>query len=398
MRIAGKCAWLAGLYVAAGVPYGFLTEALPARLRFQDAPLDDIARIAFWTGLPWTFKFAWSPLVERLGSRRAWAAGCLFAGAALLFAAGDSTALALFVAMAVASATYDVAVDAYSVELVRGRELGVANGVRVTAYKVGIILAGGFLLARAPSWGWSATTRGAACALAVLGVAAWLLPGTERQPATGVPFAASLRSFAERAGTRTFLLVALFVFLFKAADYAMAPMIKPFLVDAKLSAEEIGYGQTTLGVACSMLGALLGGALTTRWGIFRALWVLGLFQALSNLGYAAAAHWPVRPLLWGAIAFEPFCGGLGTAPFLAFLMAGCEVRYAATQFALLSALFALGRTLAARPSGFLADALGHDAYFALTTLAAAPAFLLLPAARRWLDPARTPTPSPTIHA
>jgi PAT family beta-lactamase induction signal transducer AmpG len=384
VRTAGKCAWLAGLYVAAGVPFGFLTEALPARLRFAGVPLGDIASVAFWTGLPWTFKFAWSPVVERFGARRTWAAACLLAGAGLLFAGGGSTAIALFVAMAAVSATYDIAVDAYSVELVHGREVGVANGVRVTAYRIGLILAGGFLVARAERWGWGGTTRGVACAMAVLGVAAWFLPRTERPVATGVPFVASLRSFRDRAGLRTLLLVALFVFLFKAADHAMAPMVKPFLVDAGLSAGEIGDLQTPLSVVFTIAGALAGGALTTRWGIFRALWILGLLQGLSNLGYAAAAHWPSRPLLWGAIAFEPFCGGLGTAAFLAFLMAACEVRYAATQYALLTALFALARSLLAKPSGELAEAWGYDVYFAATALAAAPAFALLPAVRRWL--------------
>jgi PAT family beta-lactamase induction signal transducer AmpG len=371
------------------VPFGFLTEALPARLRFAKVPLGDIADLAFWTGLPWTFKFAWSPLVERYGARRTWAAACLVAGAGLLFVGGGSTALALFVAMAVVAGTYDVAVDAYSVELAQGRELGIVNGVRVTAYRIGMILAGGFLLAQAERWGWAGTTRAAAGALAAIGLFAWFLPRTAAPPATGFPFAASLRSFADRAGPRTFAVVALFVLLFKAGDYAMAPMVKPFLVDAGLTAGEIGYLQTPLVVACSIVGALAGGALATRWGVFRALWVLGLLQALSNLGYAAAAHWPSRPLLWGAIAFEPLCGGLGTAPFLAFLMAGCEVRYAATQFALLSALFALARTLLAGPSGDLAAAWGYDLYFAATALAAAPAFALLPAVRRWLEPPRT---------
>jgi PAT family beta-lactamase induction signal transducer AmpG len=127
---------------------------------------------------------------------------------------------------------------------------------------------------------------------------------------------------------------------------------------------------------------VLGGFLTKRWGLLRALWVLGLFQAVSNLGYAAAAG-AGKPALWAAAAVEPFCTGLGTAPFLALFLVSCRREHAAVQFALLTALMALGRIGAGAVSGLLAKSVGFSAFFALSFLAALPAFLLLPAVRRF---------------
>jgi PAT family beta-lactamase induction signal transducer AmpG len=173
--------------------------------------------------------------------------------------------------------------------------------------------------------------------------------------------------------------VALFALLFKVDIYAMEPMTRPFWVDRGFTLEEIGAILTPGRIIATVSGAVLGGLLTTRVGIFRGLWTLGIVQALSSLGYAAVASVPVsKPLIIGAALFENFAHGLGTAAFLAFLMSVCERRYAATQFAVLSALLALSRTLAGGASGVLAENLGYGPYFFLTFLLALPAFALLP--------------------
>jgi PAT family beta-lactamase induction signal transducer AmpG len=129
---------------------------------------------------------------------------------------------------------------------------------------------------------------------------------------------------------------------------------------------------------------LLGGGLTRRWGIFRALWLLGIAQAASNLGYAAVAALPPSiPLMYAASILESFCGGLGTAPFLAFLMSICDKSHAATQYALLSALFGLTRVVAGALSGWATESLGYAVYFTLTFFLAWPALLLIPRVRVW---------------
>jgi PAT family beta-lactamase induction signal transducer AmpG len=161
-------------------------------------------------------------------------------------------------------------------------------------------------------------------------------------------------------------------------------MIKPFWVDRQFTPVQIGLVPGTLGVVATIGGALIGGTLTSRWGIFRALWVLGIFQAVSNLVYAAAAALPPNTaLMYVASVVESFCGGLGTAPFLAFLMSICSKAHAATQYALLSALFGLTRALSGAFSGMATEGMGYAAYFTATFFLAWPAFLLLPWVKDW---------------
>ena len=165
----------------------------------------------------------------------------------------------------------------------------------------------------------------------------------------------------------------------------MAPMIRPFWVDRGFSPMEIGMVPGTLGVFAMVTGALLGGRLTKQWGLFRALWVLGITQVLSNLFYAFVAFLPrSENLMYGASAVESFCGGLGTAPFLTFIMIICDRRHSATQFALLSATIGIGRALSGAVSGVIAGAVGYALYFMLTVLLALPAFLLLPWVAEWI--------------
>jgi len=386
VRTGTKCAWLLGVYLASGAPYGIVNKA--ARVYFARLGFDpgEIGRVTGWALLAYALKFLWAPLLDRYGRRQVWAASCQLAVGLLLvlFASSGPSSLALLlVAIALGSATLDVAADAYSIELLEPRELGIANGLRVTAYKGGYLLTAGLLVGQADAHGWPAVFRCAGIAIGALSVVTLLLPRVPKGPAAGLPLIEPLRRFAARDGLLSFLVVAIFILLFKLGDFAMAPMIEPFLVKRGMSNAAIGYFQTTAGVIATVLGAMSGGALTTRWGIFRALWVLGLFQALSNLGYAAAAATDSPAILWSAVVFEPFCGGLGTAAFLAFLMACCGKSHTGTGYALLSALFGLAGSLAAFPSGTWVKAWGYAPYFAFTTLLALPAFALLPWVKRW---------------
>src|SRR5437667_67402 len=192
---------------------------------------------------------------------------------------------------------------------------------------------------------------------------------------------APLEQFFARPG---FLAVAAFVLTFKLGDMAIGPMIKPFWVDRQFTPVQIGLVPGTLGVVATIGGALIGGSLTSRWGIFRALWVLGIFQAVSNLVYAAAAALPPNAaLMYVASLVESFCGGLGTAPFLAFLIGICSKAHAATQYALLSALFGLTRALSGAFSGVATEEMGYAAYFTATFFLSWPAFLLLAWVKDW---------------
>jgi PAT family beta-lactamase induction signal transducer AmpG len=189
--------------------------------------------------------------------------------------------------------------------------------------------------------------------------------------------------------------VLLFILIFKLGDAAMGFMVKPFWVDAGFTATEIGLVSVNIGLGLSIAGGIAGGWYTDRAGIFRALWVLGLFQALSNLGYAVAATlvphgagaapdlWH-RAVIYSASAAESFTGGLGTGAFLAFLMAIVDKRHSATEYALLSSVFALSRSVAGWAGGYGAASMGFGPYFLLTFFLSFPAYALLPWVKRML--------------
>ena len=374
--------WLGALSFASGFPFGLVNETLPVYLRTHGAGLVEIGLISA-VSFPWTFKFVWAPLVDRLGSRRQWIVGCL-AGLTLLtviLGVLELSELArwfwlLLVVMVTLSATQDVAIDAYTIEATTTRELGVANSVRIAMYRIAMFTAGGLLIWMAGRHGWPVSFLSGATMIGALTFAALFIPEPRRVVTSAASVYEPLRALLARPGIWA---VVLFALLFKIDIYAMEPMTRPFWVDRGFTLEEIGGILTPGRIAATVGGAVLGGLVTTKMGIFRGLWTLGLVQALSSLGYAGVASAPAsKPLIITAALFENFAHGLGTAAFLAFLMSVCERRYAATQFAVLSALLALSRTLAGGASGVLAERMGYGKYFFLTFLLAIPAFALLP--------------------
>jgi PAT family beta-lactamase induction signal transducer AmpG len=377
-----RLVWLAALSFASGFPFGLVNETLPVYLRTHGAGLVEIGLISA-VSFPWTFKFIWAPLVDRIGSRRQWILGCLGGLTLLTLVLGtmELSELArwfwlILVVMVTLSATQDVAIDAYTIEATTTRELGVANSVRIAAYRIAMFTAGGLLIWLAGRQDWPASFLTGAALIGALTVAALFIPEPRRTVSAAMSIWEPLRALLARPGIWA---VVLFALLFKIDIYAMEPMTRPFWVDHGFTLEEIGAILTPGRIIATVSGAVIGGILTTRVGIFRGLWTLGIVQALSSLGYATVAAVPVSKLLIIAAAlFENFAHGLGTAAFLAFLMSVCERRYAATQFAVLSALLALSRTLAGGASGMLAENLGYSRYFFLTFLLAIPAFALLP--------------------
>lgn len=386
--------WVALLYFNQGFPFGLINEAIPVYFRFLGVSLQEIGLMSL-VGLPWTLKFLWAPAIDAWGTRKRWMLACQ-ASFALLIAviAGTQAGAALnpvfwflLVMMAAASATQDIAIDAYAIDMVAPQKMGLANGLRVTFYRAALVASGGLLVAAAGPLGWRNAFALASVLMAVLAVSTLAIPKSATfgisKPQTVMEAAwIPLRQMLNREG---FWAILLFVLLFKIGDLALAPMSKPFWVDRKFSPVQIGLVPGTVGILSTILGALLGGYLTNRLGIFRALWSLGLFQAVSNLVYAGVALAPPsNELMYAAVIVEAFCGGLGTASFLSFLMSICEKNYVATQFALLTAIFGLSRSLAGAFSGFAAQKFGYSSYFAMTFLAALPAFALLPWIKPWI--------------
>ncbi|HEU4680111.1 MAG TPA: MFS transporter [Gemmatimonadales bacterium] len=381
-----RLTWIAALAFASGFPFGLVNETVPIYLRTHGASLVEIGQLAKLS-LPWSLKWLWAPLVDRHGSRRHWISACLAGIAVLTLAAGTLDVVTLgaefwiiLFAMVFLSATQDVAIDAYTIQSTTTRELGVANSVRITLYRVGMLTAGGLLVWLAGRIGWSQSFSVGAGLLGVLALCALFLPAVERTAGRPESLWEPLRELFRRPSIGT---VVLFALIFKLDIAALEPMMRPFWVDAGLTLEEIGAVVTSGRLVATIAGAALGGVFTTRYGIFTGLWVLGLVQALSGLVYwGTAVADSGTGLVVAAAYFESFAAGLGTSAYLAFLMSVCEKRYAATQFAVLSALLALTRWIAGDVSGELAEWLGYSNYFLLTFFLGLPAFALIPRLRQ----------------
>jgi PAT family beta-lactamase induction signal transducer AmpG len=404
------------------MPLGFVTSALQVFLRGAGVSLQTIGLLQS-ISLPWTLKFLWSPLVDRwawrwpdrrrswvlamqlalaggLGAMAAWVAHRLVPDGAgrLVLAAGAATGVAaLGLLVAFFSATQDIALDAYAVEVLEPDEVGPASGLRIMWYRIGMLVAGALAIFASEwiPWPWVFAGLGAVFLLLALLTLAAPAPRAAAPPprSFGAAVVEPFRSFFARPRAAT---VALFLVFYKFGDNLGLSMVNPFLKDLCFSNAEIGLAVKTVGTAATIGGAGLGAALMTRMGLGRALWVFGIAQAASNLLYALAAathpgHADValcsglavsastRAATYVAIAGEYAAQGMATAALIALVTRLCDRRYSATQYALLSSLFGLGRWMSGPPSGWMAEQLGYTAFFAAAALASIPGLLLLQA-------------------
>ncbi|HET8796589.1 MAG TPA: MFS transporter [Thermoanaerobaculia bacterium] len=388
------------LYFSEGFPFGIVNETVNLYLSFAKVNLTTIGIIG-GVGILWTLKVLWAPLVDLVATYRIWIYGALLAMSVAIAGLGAAEPAsgafwAALLLLAFASATHDIAADALLIRVTPGEQLGFVNSTRVAAYRTAMIVAGGGIALLADRIGWrNALMAGACIPLAIFAtLAITSRPSSlSPQPAAALvsprsnnPIAALLDWLA-RPGALTLLAV---ILLYRLGDNAMMAMVRPYWVSRGFSATEIGNVTTTLGMICTILGAAAGGIFVSRFGIFRALVVLGAVQMLSNFAYALVATTGAgRPALYSAAVIETFCGGLGTAAFLSFLMFICDREHAATEYAMLSAVFAIGRTGAVMISGALADGLGFAMYYWLTAALALPGLALLPRIRARLSASAT---------
>jgi PAT family beta-lactamase induction signal transducer AmpG len=384
--------WVAILYAGQGLPYGVVQKIWPLYFRAHGVSLKEIGLMSL-LALPWTWKPLWAPLVDRFGARRAWIVpglGLLATLAAVMPSLpADKVGpllIAFLLAFTFASATQDIAIDAWAVDVAAGRNLGWINGLRVSAFRVAVIAAGGVAIFVAGRAGWGAAWLLVAAIFAALAIAALFTPEPAR--ASGADSSrrstrALVRSFFDWLLRPEMLPVALFALLFKLGDQAIAKMTETFWLDSGRQLEEIALVANTIGLGLTITGALVGGAFVSRVGLFQGLLWIGIAQLASNLVYAAVAGFDLgRAGLYFASGFENFSQGLGAAALLAFLTACCRRENAATEYALLSALFAFSRDIAGAASGFGVERMGYAGFFAFTAALALPALLMLP----WLRP------------
>jgi len=375
------------LYVAEGLPAGIFYDLVQVwLLEAHDVSVAEIGLVSL-LALPWTLKALWAPLVDRTGTAARWISSALFTiGVVTILLPWVPLGTPVWVLLGLltmASATADVAIDGYTATVVPPEQHGRVNGWRVAAYRGAMLIAGGGSVAAAAWVAWPLIFVVVGLATIALGMWTTRLPHVQKDEEASNEWWSELWTWLSKPGSWALFL---FVLLFKMGDAAMAPMVKPFwLQGANMSLAELGLVSITAGAALTVIGALIGGELATRWGLFKALWVLGAFQAISNLGYMAAAIAPSKWMVYGASMCESFCSGLGVAAFLAFLMRICEAQQAATRFALLTALSMVARTVIGAPSGFFVEAYGYATYFGFTFVLALPAFALLPRIKKRLE-------------
>ena len=386
--------------LASGMPLYVLLQLVPAWLRDQGVSLAEIGLFAL-VGIPYVWKFLWAPLMDRwipplLGRRRGWMFLCQLALIASIGVLGafnpqQSTWVIAWLAFGVAffSASQDVALDAFRREILPDRELGLGNAIHVQAYRISSLIPGSLSLILADILPWS-TVFWITAAFMLVALCMSLLvdePDSELPTGTGLREAvvAPFSEYLQRRGWAGVCLVISFMVLYKIGDNMATALATPFYIDMGFSMTEIGVVAKNAALWPAIVGGLLGGVAMLRLGINRSLWVFGVVQLLSILGFAVLAG--SGPLLWllaVVIAFEYLGVGMGTAAFTAFIARETSRMYAATQFALFTAIAALPRTFANASTGVIVEAVGWQPFFLLCTLLAVPGMLLL----LWVAPWR----------
>tara|TARA_B110000503_G_scaffold51450_2_gene83035 strand:+ start:31220 stop:32446 length:1227 start_codon:yes stop_codon:yes gene_type:complete len=379
--------------LASGMPLYVLFQLVPVWLSEGGVSLVEIGLFSL-VGIPYTWKFLWAPLMDRwvppfMGRRRGWmlttqVALLLSIGILGMFEPAQSTWVVAWLAVAVAffSASQDVVLDAYRREILPDEELGMGNAIHVQAYRVSSLIPGSLSLILADSLPWSSVfwitagfmSVGVMTSLVVSESKVELPPRSGLREALIAPFS----EYLGRRGWSGVLLVLGFMFLYKIGDNMATALSMPFYLEVGFSKTEIGLVAKNAALWPAIVGGLCGGLIMVRMGINRALWLFGVVQLVSILGFAVLAS--AGPELWllaVVIGFEYLGVGMGTAAFTAFIARETSKTYAATQFALFTALAAVPRTLANASTGMIVEQIGWVDFFLFCTLLAIPGMVLL---------------------
>ena len=384
---------------SSGLPLYVLIQLVPAWLRTEGVGLAEIGFFAL-IQFPYTWKFLWSPLMDRftlpfLGHRRGWMLAtqvALFASiAALGFiepALSIWTVAYLSAAVAFFSASQDVVLDAYRRELLPDVELGLGNAIHVQTYRLSGLVPGALALILADHLPWHMVFIVVASFMLVGIVLTLVIAEAIKEPsppqtvreAVIEPF----REFIGRAGLGPALFVLAFLFFYKLGDIMATALQSPFFIDVGFTLTQIGTVAKFSSLTAAIVGGMVGGLIMVKLSINRALWLFGVVQIISILGFAALSV--IGPNLWMlgfAVAFEYLGVGLGTAALTAFIARSTNVAFAATQIALFTALAATPRTLASAVTGVIVEHTGWTNFFLLCTVLAIPGMLLLLKVAPW---------------
>jgi PAT family beta-lactamase induction signal transducer AmpG len=395
-----EAAPLAALFL--GISSGFAFAMIGATLttRLAQHGITKSAVTAFVLAiLAYNFKFLWAPIVDhvrlpvigRWGQRRSWLwlIGVLVMAAVAFLGFADPGAALYMVAiaaitLAVAGATFDIIIDAYRIELLEPRQLGVGSGMSQYGWRIGAAAAGALALVLAHRIGWAA----AYLACAAFAFPAMLVgmvmgePKRHREPAKPhgvveaiVAYFSPLIEFLRRQGA---LVVLLFVLIHKIGDTLANLTLRLLFQDLGFTNDEVAFYDVGIGFIALLAGIFLGGILYARLGMKRSVLISLILMAVSNFSFAAlAAAGHTNLGMAAAVGFENFASGIGGVTVVAYLSALCNLRFTATQYALLSALASIaGRFLTGTTVGALIDAIGYVNFYVLTTIVALPGVIL----------------------
>ena len=384
-----------------GLPLYVLIQLVPAWLRVEGVGLAEIGFFAL-VGFPYTWKFLWSPVIDRytlpfLGRRRGWMLVTQLALVVSIAVLGFlkptlSIWVVAYIAIVVAffSASQDIVLDAYRRELLPDQELGLGNAIHVQAYRLAGLVPGSLALILADFLAWQMVFVVVAGFMAV-GVGLTLCideaianpkPPKTMKEAIIEPF----REFMLRKGLSSALLILAFMFLYKLGDNMATALATPFYIDIGFSLTQIGSIAKLSSLTAVFIGGLAGGVAMIRLGINRSLWLFGLVQISSILGFVLLSVVGANPYVLAlVVSFEYLGVGLGTAAFTAFIARETNPVFAATQFALFTALASLPRTVANAITGVIIEQVGYTSFFILCTILAFPGMLILLKVAPWKD-------------
>lgn len=385
---------------ASGLPLALTSGTLQAWMTVENVDLKTIGIFSL-VGQAYVFKFLWSPMMDRytpsfFGRRRGWLILTQLLLVASIFAMGYLDPAkelfwlaALAVLIAFASASQDIVFDAYKTDLLPAAERGSGAAVSVLGYRLAMLVSGGLALWIADRYlGWQ-HMYWLMAGLMLIGVVATIMAPepdvSEPAPRTiEIAVVAPLKDFFSRNNA---WLILLLIVMYKMGDAFAGSLSTTFLIrGVGFDAGEVGLVNKTLGLLATIFGALYGGMVMQRLSLFRALMIFGILQAVSNAGYWILAVTDKHIYSMGAaIFFENLCGGMGTAAFVALLMTLCNKSFSATQFALLSALSAVGRVYVGPIAGWFVEAHGWPLFYLFSIAAAVPGLLLLAICRQTLE-------------
>ncbi len=401
--LSGKMLLMLVLGFSSGMPFVLTGGTLSAWLVTEGVDIKTIGLFSL-VGLPYAFKFLWSPLMDRfvppfLGRRRGW---MIIMQLALIVtistmgffnpASGPLLVAALALAIAFFSASQDIVLDAYRTEYLKPEERGAGVGVWIMGYRIAILVSGALALILSDHLSWKMVYIIMGLFMVIGCIATLLAPeplktdvakdGIDPPKSLYEAAVAPFLEFFRRPGS---LEILLFIILYKLGDIAASQMTTPYILGyIGFTRTELGTIYKGFGMAATIIGALLAGAMMSKWPLKRALVVFGVLQGISIpafiiLEFTGSQVWALAVV----VGIENFCGGMGTSAYTAFLMGLCNRKFTATQYALLSSLMAVGRNVTGAPTGYLADAVGWVMFFVICTALALPGLLLLLRYERW---------------